>query len=174
MLPVYNISQAENIPDNEIQFVINDQLFLEVLLMELRGQSISYASYKNKQKNNREKQLIQEIGEMEGCINESNMEKLETLKTELFEIRQEKLKGHIIRYKSEYIDKGEKPIKFFCGLEKHNYVSKSMPKLEMTDGTILYKQSEILNETENYYKHLYTSKDNILDNGRIHWTTRHE
>ena len=164
MLPVYNISQAENIPDNEIQFVINDQLFLEVLLMELRGQSISYASYKNKQKNNREKQLIQEIGEMEGCINESNMEKLETLKTELFEIRQEKLKGDIIRSKSEYIDKGEKPTKFFCGLEKHNYVSKSMPKLEMTDGTILYKQSEILSETENYYKNLCTSKDNILDN----------
>ena len=104
------------------------------------------------------------IGQLEGCINGSNEEKLETLKTELFEIRQEKLKGHIIRSKSEYIDKGEKPTKFFCGLEKHNYVSKSMPKLEMTDGTILYKQSEILNETENYYKNLYTSKDNILDN----------
>ena len=157
MLPVYSISQAENIPDNEIQFVINDQLFLEVLLRELRGQSISYASYKNKQKNNREKQLIQEIGKMEGCINENNMEKLETLKTELFEIRQEKLKGHIIRSKSEYIDKEEKPTKLICGLEKHNYVSKSMPKLEMTDGTVLYKQSEILNETENYYKNLYTS-----------------
>ena len=149
-LPVYNISQAKNIPDNEIQFVINDQLFLEVLLMELRGQSISYASYKNKQKNNREKKLIQEIGEMEGRIYESNMEKLETLKlkTELFEIRQEKLKGHIIRSQLEYIDTGEKPTKFFYGREKHNYVSKSMPKLEMTDGTILYEQSEILNETK--------------------------
>ena len=57
MLPVYNIDQAETIPDEEIQFSINDQLFLEVLLMELRGQSISYASYKNKQKHNREKEL---------------------------------------------------------------------------------------------------------------------
>ena len=50
MLPVYDIKQAETIPDEEIQFTINDQLFLEVLLMELRGQSISYAIYKNKQK----------------------------------------------------------------------------------------------------------------------------
>ena len=164
MLPVYDINQAETIPDEEIQFTINDQLFLEVLLMELRGQSISYASYKNKQKHNREKELINNIGEIEGCINANNMEQLETMKTELFELRQEKLKGHIIRSKSEYIDKGEKPTKFFCGLEKHNYVSKTMPKLERTDGTILNKQSEILSETENYYKNLYTSKDDILDN----------
>ena len=135
--------------------------------MELRGQSISYASYKNKQKHNREKELIKCIGEIEGCINVSNTEQLDTMKTELFDIRQEKLKGHIIRSKSEYIDKGEKPTKFFCGLEKHNYVSKTMPKLEMTDGTLLNKQSEILSETENYYKNLYTSKDNILEDDNI-------
>ena len=164
MLPVYDVNQAETIPDEDIQFTINDQLFLEVLLMELRGQSISYASYKNKQKHNREKELINNIGEIEGCINANNMEQLETMKTELFELRQEKLKGHIIRSKSEYIDKGEKPTKFFCGLEKHNYVSKTMPNLERADGTILNKQSEILSETENYYKNLYTSKDDILDN----------
>ena len=55
ILSVYDINQAENIPDKEIQFTINDQLFLKVLLMELRGQSISNTSYKNKQKHNREK-----------------------------------------------------------------------------------------------------------------------
>ena len=75
-----------------------------------------------------------------------------------------KLKCQIIRSKSEYIDKGEKPTKFFCGLEKHNYVSKTMPNLERADGTILNKQSEILSETENCYKNLYTSKDDILNN----------
>ena len=32
-LPVYNIDQINNVPDDEIQFVINDQLFLETLLM---------------------------------------------------------------------------------------------------------------------------------------------
>ena len=48
--------------------------------------------------------------------------------------------------------------------QKNNYVSKTTPKLERTDGTILNKQSEILSETDNYYKNLYTSKDDILDN----------
>ena len=57
-LPVYNIYEIDNIPNTEIQFNINDKLFLDVLLMELRGQSISYASFKNKQRNNLEKDLI--------------------------------------------------------------------------------------------------------------------
>ena len=49
-LPVYNIDEIERTLDMDLQFNINDQLFLDVLLMELRGQSISYGSYKNKQK----------------------------------------------------------------------------------------------------------------------------
>ena len=35
-LPVYNLDNLNNIPDNELQFTINDQLFLDTLLMELR------------------------------------------------------------------------------------------------------------------------------------------
>ena len=33
-LPVYNIDNLENIPDAELQFTINDQPFLDTLLME--------------------------------------------------------------------------------------------------------------------------------------------
>ena len=69
----------------------------------------------------------------------NNIEQLETIKTELFELRQEKLKGRIIRSKSEYIYKVEKPTKFLCGLEKHNFMSKTMHKLERTHSTILNK-----------------------------------
>ena len=47
-VPVYNMDQINTIPDDQIQFVINDQLFLETLLMELRGKSISFSSYKKK------------------------------------------------------------------------------------------------------------------------------
>ena len=34
-LPVYNLDNLNNIPDNELQFTINDQLFLDTF-MELR------------------------------------------------------------------------------------------------------------------------------------------
>ena len=45
-LPVYNHDAIDEIPDEELQLVINDQLFLETIMMEIRGKSISYASYK--------------------------------------------------------------------------------------------------------------------------------
>ena len=44
-LPVYNFENLHNIPENEIQLFINDQLFLDILLMEIRGQTISYSSF---------------------------------------------------------------------------------------------------------------------------------
>ena len=56
-LPVYDIENIENIPDQQNQFTINDQLFLETLLIELRGKSISYSSYKKKQEEQKKKKL---------------------------------------------------------------------------------------------------------------------
>ena len=44
-LPVYNISNINDISNTDIQFTINDQLFLETVLMEVRGKTISYSCY---------------------------------------------------------------------------------------------------------------------------------
>ena len=163
-VPVYNTDEIENIPDEEIHFTINDQLFLDVLLMELRGQSISYCSFKKKQRNTEEKELISKITLIENNLNTNNTEELDILKTDLQDIRYEKLKGNMIRSRAEYIDKGERPTKYFCGLEKHNYVSKTMQQLEKDDGTTIRDQKAILKETELYYKQLYASRDTELEN----------
>lgn len=48
-LPIYNENYVKN-EDRNIEFKINDQLFLETLFMEIRGKTICYATYK-KQKN---------------------------------------------------------------------------------------------------------------------------
>ena len=40
-LPVYDTNSLKQIPNSKIQFTINDQLFLETLLMEIRGKPIS-------------------------------------------------------------------------------------------------------------------------------------
>ena len=50
--------------------------------MELRGQSISYDSFKKKQKNNQEKEIISKITTLESNMNENNIEELDKLKTE--------------------------------------------------------------------------------------------
>ena len=65
--------------------------------MELRGNSISFSSYKQKERNIKEQKLTEDIKVMESKLDEQNIEPLEILITELNNIRQEKLKGHIIR-----------------------------------------------------------------------------
>ena len=42
-VPVYNTDEIESIPDEELQFTINDQLFLDVLLMELTPPPARYS-----------------------------------------------------------------------------------------------------------------------------------
>ena len=91
-------------------------------------------------------------------MDENNLENLESLRLQLNDIRQQKLKGHVIRARAKHIDKGEKPTKYFCGLEQRNYISKTMNKVEKEDGTILTDQNEILKETELFYKNLNTKK----------------
>ena len=94
MLPVYDANHINIIPNVEIQFIINDQLFLETLLMEIRGKTISYSAFKNKgKKRNGKKTLEDEIIFLEENINNMNLE-LQTKKHELEELRKEKLKGH--------------------------------------------------------------------------------
>ena len=44
---------------------INESLFLEVLMMEIRGITISYSAYKKKVKDKAEKLLLQEIEALE-------------------------------------------------------------------------------------------------------------
>ena len=61
MVPIYNIDNISNISNSELQLVINDQLFLETLLMKIRGKTISYSSSKKKLNINKEAELTKLI-----------------------------------------------------------------------------------------------------------------
>ena len=65
----------------------------------------------------------------------------------------------MIRSKAQYIDQGEKPTKYLCGLEKHNYTSKLKGQVEKEDGSIIVNQTEILKEIEIFNINLYENKD---------------
>ena len=43
-IPVYNVEYLESIPDSDIKFTITDNIFLETLLLKLRGESIKFES----------------------------------------------------------------------------------------------------------------------------------
>ena len=72
------------------------------------------------------------------------------------------MQGFLIRARANINKDDEKPSNFFCNLEKHNYTSKIIPKLETNNGKIVIDQHEILNETKIFYEDLYASKDSQL------------
>ena len=69
------------------------------------------------------------------------------------------MQGILVRSRAQIIEDDEKPTNFFCNLEKHNYSSKIIPKLDLDDGRTIKDQSEILTETKNFYEQLYSCKD---------------
>lgn len=106
---------------------INESLYLEVLMMEIRGVTISYSAYKKKEKDNREKLLLQEIEALE-LNNSIDIELLDEKKNALENLRKEKLQGHMIRSRALWLEEGEKPSKYFCNLESRNFLNKAIKK----------------------------------------------
>ena len=51
--------------DNDSNLSINDQLFFEMLLLEIRGKTISYSSYLKKQTKHTEENILKEIADIE-------------------------------------------------------------------------------------------------------------
>ena len=110
---IYNVDNIEGINNDSLQLTINDQLFFEVLLMEIRGKTISYSSFKKKKENINENKLLSEIEELQNDIRDENIETLELKKSELELLRKTKLDGMIIRSKAQYIEEGERNSKYF-------------------------------------------------------------
>ena len=160
-----NIDEVSN---EEIKFTVNDQLFYETLLMQIRGKTISYSCFKKKLINNRERKLIEEINileedgekeEEEGREENNINDRLTEKKEELIEIRRKKLEGLMVRSRAIWVDQGEKPTKYFCNLENRNYISKYMPNLYKKDGMKTQNQKEIVSETKLFYENLYRERE---------------
>ena len=64
-LPIYNLDNIHNIRDTDIQLQIEDDIFLEMLFLRLRGESIKFSSNFKKKEHAREKQLIKDIEYLE-------------------------------------------------------------------------------------------------------------
>ena len=89
-LPVYNLENLNSIPDEDIQFTINDNIFLECLFMKIRGESVKFASRLKKNLTLEEDNLKSEIETLEGHSvlgNKDNLELLTFKKQKLIELR---------------------------------------------------------------------------------------
>ena len=91
-------------------------------------------------------------------------QKLYNLKNELEAHRKEQLKGVFIRSKARLVEHGEKTSKHLCSLEKRNYVTKALTILIDNKNNVLETQKQIEKEVVDFYKTLYTSRDDELIN----------
>ena len=62
---MYNFDNLENIDDSDIHLTIDFDLFLEMILLRIRGETIKYASFKKKKTLQKEQDLIQNIETLE-------------------------------------------------------------------------------------------------------------
>jgi len=151
--------QDSNSP--EVKLSINDQLFFEVLKMEIRGQSIRYGSRRKCVITEKKKELECKIKlleeELEINVNEQKLAEYNMLKKDLSKIREQELEGVMLRAKCKWHEQGEKPTKYFCSLLKRNYENKVISQL-IVNGERITKQEEILKKEKEYYEDLYKSR----------------
>ena len=162
-VPVYNLHNLETIDDAEIHLTVDFDIFMEMLLLRIRGETIKYANYIKKKMSENEKILISKIQTLEQA-NPPNMELLTITKSELEKLREKSMKGHLIRSYTQWLSQGEKPTKYFCSLEHHNYTEKTVKKVIKKDRTEVLDQKHILNELKSYYSNLFKSQDLQLEN----------
>ena len=127
---MYNRDKIPSIENENLSFIISDQLFLDILLMEIRGKSISYSTYKKKKQKEREISLEKEIADIEQNLTHDKENILSKKQKELQDIRKHILRGQFVRSKAIWIDEGEKTSNYFLSLESRNYISKQVPKVE--------------------------------------------
>ena len=167
-LRIYNLKFLETDYLENAQLTINDSLFLETLLLRLRGESIKFSSQFKKTRLVREKFLVEEIKNLEKSRNISAViNLLEDKKEELESIRSEKIRGHMIRCRTKWLLEGEKPSKFFCALENRRYTEKIIKSIRHDDGSVTTNQSKILTEIKSFYETLFDNYDHKLVNKNL-------
>ena len=141
------------------EFLINDQLLLETILLTIRGETIKYSSYKKKQNSEQELKLENDIKHLEERVkkdlNNISLEEILLLnekKETLAEIRKTIIEGVMLRSRCRYEDLGEKPAKYFLSLENRNYQDKVIQHLIDEKGEEVNKTMDILEVQKNYYK----------------------
>ena len=101
-VPIYNVTYVTVNAFTEIALTINSEKFLEAMLLRLRGEKIKYASKAKRKECNKENLLISEIEMLESKPVDIQSPVLEIKKTELEEIRSERLKGQWVRSHTQW------------------------------------------------------------------------
>ena len=156
---------------------VNPELFLDTLLMEIRGATIKYSSHNKKERKAKEQQLLHDIEILESQLQNLQstdqllQNELDLKKVALEDSNKTEAEGAFVRSRAKYKLDGEKPSKLFCSLEKHNGVQRYVPQLlvEQADGreALINEQKSVENEIYKFYKKLFSNKDDLIQSQSI-------
>ena len=117
---------------------VDEVLLWEMIKMQIRADSISFAKQKRFKQKNQETFLEAKISELQKMMDKNEaihgmnetIEELEKLKQKLEQIIEYKTKGSIIRSKTLWFNEGEKNTKYFLNLEKRHCNKKNNQESE--------------------------------------------
>ena len=148
---------------------INPELFLDTLLLNIRGNTIKYSAFKKRNRLEKERQLMHDIETLERRLPEMTSDdtdlvtELDEKKVALEEINNDTAQGAYVRSRATYKVEGERPTKMFCELEKYNGVQKFVPQLIVEDeeqgAKTVRNQKGVEYEILSFYRQLYKNKD---------------
>ena len=149
----------------DIQMTINDALFLEMLLMNIRSKTISYSVNVARERSKTEKHILLTLAELESrpSPTTSDINEISKKQAELQAFRSTSNEGSIIRSRARWYEEGEKgSSSYFFKLEKRHSESKQIPCLKVGD-MMITGSTEILAELSNHFKELYRKGETPLD-----------
>ena len=139
----------------------------ELIKMEIRKVTISYASRKKKNRDNYYLELTKELSRLQNQMDcnpdENTIDLFNSTKEEIQKIDNHRLEGVIVRSRTKWIEDGEKNTSYFLSLEKRNYQNKLITQVQTETGTIT-EPHKILDEAKNFYKKLYSESNNGNEN----------
>ena len=121
-----------------LDFNINPNLFLEMLLNDIKNVTISYSVQKNREINLEEKTLFENLKRAKNDVMENDSDtsrhNLADIENKYDAFMDKKAKDFILNRNTEMKIQGEKPNSFFCSLEKNSASQKYIPKLDISEG----------------------------------------
>ena len=159
-----------------LDLVINNELFLDTLLMEIRRTTIKYSSQKKKKRITQQKLLMHDIETLNQLVQSQQIPDIDAVnelnekKNALEKILDYEAEGAFIRARTNYRIDGEKPTKLFCALETQNGVQKyvsQLIKINNNEEITLTDQKSIELEICDFYRDLFRCKDNQLNHQSI-------
>ena len=135
----------------------NKALYWDVLKCDIRSYSVSYSSWKAKQRRLQLDELHNIVIELEEKLNLGHTVQKEYshAKNQLEDAFDEKAKGCFIRSRARHVEDNEKSTKYFLQQEIRNYKTKHIKCLKTPDGRTINAAEEILLEEKSFYEKLY-------------------